>query len=196
MGIDYTKPVRTDDGTGFEYAPDHVSRDSVAPRTAVLGMLAPAALAAVALLCLMLTGCGPDDGQRPTPAPGPAVTAAQSGPAYEVPDACKGLAGDDAVTCADAYALPAFGWVNEDGSSVEVPAGPALVKDARAEYTDAAELRAALNAMIAEYHDNATMVLTDMTELPNTDCTWVLGFKDSDGKPGGAKLLTRTVDCP
>lgn len=195
MGIDYTKPVRTDEGTGFEYAPDHISQDNVAPRTAVLGMAFPALLAMVVMLAIVLVGCGPDDGKRPTPKSGPDVIATSSGPIGKAHVCRKHFKDEDMTLCLAVYGQHEYGVVLPEGGSWSAPAGPAIVKDIVGQGLTKDEMRSYLEGEMQSYRQNVTGVTVNMDKLKNSDCQWVIEFNDEDRKPGGRKLTRVWENC-
>lgn len=194
MGIDYTKPVRTDEGTGFEYAPDHISRDNVAPRTAVLGMAFPALLAVVVMLALVLAGCKGETPKRDT-SNDAATIATSSGPIGKAHVCRKHFKGKDLTLCLSVYGQHEYGVVLPKGGSWSAPAGPAIVKDIVSQGLTKGEMRSYLEGEALNYRQNVTAVQVNMDKLKNSDCQWVIEFNDEDRKPGGRKLTRVWQNC-
>jgi hypothetical protein len=195
MGIDYTKPVRTDEGVGFEYAPDHISRDNVAPRTAVLGMATPALLVMVALLTIMLVGCKGESSKRDTRNDA-APIATSSGLVGKNHICRKNFGtGKDLTLCLAVHGQHAYGVVLPKGGSWSAPAGPAIVKDIVSQGLTKGEMRSYLKGEALNYRQNVTGVTVNMDKLKSSDCQWIIEFNDEDRKPGGRKLTRVWENC-
>ena len=195
--IDYTKPTRTDDGLGFEYAPDHFSREAtsrpMSALAAVLGMVTPALIAVVGILVIALVGCKSD--AKPAPKPGEIAKAGAVVAPHSHTGDCKRVAAADRALCRTVYRQHAYGVVNGT-SEWSAPAGPAIVHDVTHQGLTKSEMHSYLTGEAAEYRRNVTAVQVNMDKLKNSDCRWVIGFKDEDGKPGGRKLTQVRQSCP
>lgn len=119
------------------------------------------------------------------------------------PDDCRLVAKADRTLCAAVKAQKPYAYATRGGNFVEVPSGRVLVHD---EVTHAgltkAEMRSALRGYAADYAGhvtNARAVVIDLGSVlkyHGSDAQVVAGFRDRDGKPGGAKDNRIELDLP
>ena len=202
--IDYTKPVKVGDRTGFVATGVESVPVVRGPVREFLGMITPATVAMIIVFGLvMLTGCGPTDGE-PSPEPGPVasepVASAKSTPKPAKPitgGECKKAPKSMRADCLKVYAQHAYGVVNPDGGGMwSAPEGPALVHEILNQGLTRAEMADYFKAELRNYRDAVTAVKVNMDDLPSSDCWYEIGFRDEDGKLGGRKLTEITTVCP
>lgn len=204
MSIDYTRPVKVDGRTGFVAKGAEPVRVVRGPVREFVGMLVPAAVVMVVFAALvMLSGCGPDNGQTPKSEPNVAASPVGNTVGKSAPDkgtrACKPVPAAHKGLCLSVYRQHAYGMADVDGSSWSSPAGPETVRDIMGMGLSTAEMISYLKAEARNYRDAVTHVSVNMDKLRakcgNTDGQYVIKFKDEDGKPGGVKLTLIIADC-
>lgn len=172
------------------------------PKTNKPGRVATACAVAVGLIMVLTAACGPDNGNKPEPAPGPVASApvasAKPAPAKPITGGeCKKAPKSMRADCLKVYAQHAYGVVNPDGGGMwSAPAGPALVHEILNQGLTRAEMADYFKAELRNYRDAVTAVKVNMDNLPSSDCWYEVGFKDEDGKLGGRKLTEIETVCP